>query len=70
MSRMFSQAKTLSDEEEKTMAKYDLSQFLYPFKKLKGDFSYLHKVQAPEHLSTLFDLIITFLLSCQRPHHI
>ncbi|CDW73152.1 UNKNOWN [Stylonychia lemnae] len=69
-SRMFAQSKPLSEDEEKSLAKYDLSEFLYPFKQVEGDYKYLKKLSSKEDLLNFFDLIQTFLSSCQRPQHI
>ena len=66
-SRMFAQKKEMTAEEETSMAKYDLQEFLYPYKKVKGDYTYLNNLNATDDLSGLFDLIITFLQACQRP---
>eukprot|EP00347_Sterkiella_histriomuscorum_P012748 403367374 len=69
-SRIFSQSKNLSAEEEASMSKYDLSEFLFPYKKVKGIYKYLEDLNTEDELLSLFDLISTFLLAGSRPQHI
>lgn len=67
---MFAQVSELTALEEQSMSKYDINEFLFPYKKVKGDYSYLTQISDDEQIETLFDLIGTFLISCHRPKHI
>lgn len=69
-SKMFAQTKDLTVEEGKSMSKFDLNEFRYPYKKVKGVYSYLNNLTESDDLSCLFDLLISFLQSCSRPQHI
>lgn len=52
------------------MNMYDFEEFQYPYKKVKGQYDYLIQCNKEDNLLMLIDLIVTFLASGQRPHHI
>jgi len=58
---MYTQVKPLTEEELKSMVKYNLGEFLYPYKKAKGNYNYITSITDKDTLSLLFDMIIMFL---------
>lgn len=44
-SRMFHQSKPLSEEEERSKQKYDLNEFIFPYKKVKGNYQHLDLIE-------------------------
>ena len=46
------------------MQLYDMGEFIYPYKKVNGNYKYLASSNDPEDHMMLFDLILTFLNSC------
>ena len=52
------------------MEKYDLGEFLFPYKKVRGVYDYLNKLESEDDLLSLFDMITTFIFVGQRPQHI
>jgi hypothetical protein len=57
----------MNKQEEESLSKYDFDEFLFPYKRVTGEYSYLSKLDSDEELINLFDLIITFLNACHRP---
>ncbi len=69
-SRLYHHPKALSEEEEKSLQAFDYSEFLYPYKKVKGTYGYLNAIKDKQTLNQLLEMIMMFLSSSQRPHHI
>jgi valyl-tRNA synthetase len=45
--RMFAHGKPLSEEEEKGLTAFDFTEFQYPYKRVKGNFTHLGKIKDP-----------------------
>lgn len=43
---------------------------MFAFKKVTGTYDYLNKVKDEETLEGLMELLVTFMKTCHRPHHI
>jgi hypothetical protein len=67
---MFSQVKALTEEEEKSLTAFDFSEFQYPYKRVKGNYSHLANIKDAETLGNLLDMLIMFCVAGARPHHI
>ena len=67
---MYHHPKALSEEEEKSLQAFDQSEFLYPYKKVKGEYEYLNNIKNKETMQSLLEMIMMFLSSSQRPHDI
>lgn len=65
--RMFAHGKALSEEEEKGLAAFDFTEFQYPYKKVKGNYSHLAIIKDPETLNNLLDMLIMFCVAGSRP---
>jgi len=60
----------LSTEEEKSLSAFDFTEFQYPYKKVKGNYSHLGQIKDPETLENLLDMLIMFCVAGSRPQHI
>ena len=48
-----------------------MSEFLYPYKRVKGNYQHLIDVKDDKGMAdSLFDMIMMFINTGQRPHHI
>ncbi len=69
-SRMFSQVRPLSEEEEKSLKTFDFTEFLYPYKKVRGGFSFLRQLSTKDQIDSVLDMLILFTTAGTRPQHI
>jgi hypothetical protein len=62
--------KSLSDEEEKSLTTFDFNEFVYPYKRVNGNYGHLTSLKERDSVDSLLDMIMMFLNTSLRPHHI
>lgn len=62
--------KDLTEEEKKSLEKYDMNEFFYPYKRVSGNYTHLKQDVTKEVAESMYDMISMFIMCGQRPHHI